>query len=811
MSPLRRLLRAREGVMTSEMVLHPAAFGLGRVPRRLKPAATTTAVCGYCSTGCGLKIHLNQDGEAINLTADPQYPVNTGMACPKGWEALTPLAAADRATSPLARDAASGRHVAISWAAAVDVFTRQFRAIQEQHGREAIAFLSTGQIVMEEMALLGALFRFGMGGRHCDSNTRQCMATTHVAYKEAFGFDAPPYTYRDFEESDALIFIGANPCIAHPIMWQRVMMNRRSPEIVVIDPRLTETAQAATLHVPLKPKSDLPLLYGLANLLIERGAIARDFIAAHTHGFDAFAAFVRPFTIERTMAETGLPETTIQRLVTMIATRERVSFWWTMGVNQGHEATRTAQAIINLALMTGNIGRPGTGANSITGQCNAMGSRLFGNASSLLGGYSFAEAAHRAHVAGILGIDPARIPPHTGYAYDQILDAIERGDIRGLWIIGTNTAHSWINQSRARALLRRLDFLVVQDMYATTETAQVADLILPAAGWGEKDGVLINSERRLGRVKKVARAPGQALSDFAIFKLVADAWGCGEMFRAWSSPEAAFQILKELSRGQPCDFSGIRDYAHLDAAGGIQWPFTAADAAGKMRSADGGGRTDLSATSGTERRSEFSTLDARVAISDRPVEHGAEARPVGHEPFRHPLSAIRNAQERRLFEDGRFFTPDGRARFIFDPPRAMPESPDSEYPFLLLTGRGSSAQWHTGSRTNKSAVLRKLASQVLTAELNPADARQLRITMGDRVLVRSRRGQVEAVAVVTSTIAAGQIFLPMHFDGVNTLTFPAFDPHSRQPSYKSCAVAVEQVGVAPERPGCGRGAPTPRK
>jgi assimilatory nitrate reductase catalytic subunit len=596
------------------------------------------------------------------------------------------------------------------------------------------------------MALLGAVAKFGMGMRHVDSNTRQCMATSHVAYKQSFGFDAPPFTYADFEESDALIFIGANPCIAHPILWQRVMMNRRNPEIVVVDPRRTETAMAATLHVALRPKSDLVLLYGLANLLIARGAVKREFVEAHTRGFDDFAGFVAEFTLERTAAESGVPAETLLRLATIVAERERVSFWWTMGVNQSHEATRTAQAIINLALMTGNIGRPGTGANSITGQCNAMGSRLFGNATTLLGGYDFTSAADRGHVARILGIDAATIPDGASLAYDQILDAVGRGEIRGLWIIATNTAHSWINQRRFAELRAKLDFLVVQDMYATTETAQLADLVLPAAGWGEKEGVLINSERRLGLVKKVARAPGQALSDFAIFQLVAEAWGCGDMFRAWQSPEATFQILKELSRGRPCDFSGIRDYAHIAAEGGIQWPWT-------------------------EREAETADAETGEIGDDRPD---------------------RDARHRRLFADGKFFTADGRARFFFDPPRAMPELPDAEYPFLLLTGRGSSAQWHTGSRTNKSAVLRKLAPAQLYVEINPSDASRLGVAGGEQVTVRSRRGSCVALAFVTPTVQRGQVFLPMHFASVNQLTFPAFDPHSRQPSYKAAAVCVER-------------------
>ena len=435
------------------------------------------------------------------------------------------------------------------------------------------------------MALLGALAKFGMGIVHGDGNTRQCMATAVVAYKQAFGFDAPPYTYQDLEESDCIVLVGSNVCIAHPILWERVMRNRNEPEIIVVDPRRTETAMAASLHLPVRPKTDLVLLYGLANLLIQNGWIDRPFIEAHTSGFDEFAVFVRQFDVDRVAGETGLSAASIRDTAARIHERSRVSFWWTMGVNQSHQGVKTAQAIINLALMTGNIGRPGTGANSITGQCNAMGSRLFSNTTNLLGGHDFANPDHRAKVARVLEIPEERIPTRPSWAYDQILDGIQAGKIRGLWVIGTNPAHSWINQGRFRDILDRLDFLVVQDMYHSTETAQLADLLLPAAGWGEKEGTFINSERRVGLIKKVRRAPGQALADFHIFKLVAHYYGCDSMFTAWESPEAIFQILKKLSAGTPCDITGIADYRMLDQARGIQWPYPAqgADVAPQRR------------------------------------------------------------------------------------------------------------------------------------------------------------------------------------------------------------------------------------
>ncbi len=729
------LLVDRAGAFTRELQLVPGGSGLGLVPESARPDAIASMVCGFCSTGCSLDIHL-RNGEAIGLTPAANYPVNLGMACPKGWESLAVLDAPDRATHPLSRDP-HGRLSAVGWDQALRTFTERMKAIQRAHGPEAIAFLSTGQIVTEEMAMLGALAKFGMGMLHGDGNTRQCMATAVVAYQQAFGFDAPPYTYADFEQSDVIVLVGSNLCIAHPIMWQRIVNNPHHPEIIVIDPRATETAMQATQHLAPRPKSDLVLFYGLARLLIERGWIDPTFIDGHTAGFADFAKFVQPFTLERVGCETEVSPDAIEKLAHSIHAGRRVSFWWTMGVNQSHQGVRTAQAIINLALMTGSIGRPGTGANSITGQCNAMGSRLFSNTTNLLGGHDFGNSNHRRKIVGALGISESTIPAEKSWPYHKILEGVLSGKIRGLWVIGTNPAHSWINQGQLRDILDRLDFLVVQDMYASTETAQLADLVLPAAGWGEKDGTFINSERRIGVVKKVARAPGMALADFSIFKLIAEYWGCGAMFRDWSSPAAAFQILKGLSAGQPCDFTGIDDYGALEERGGVQWPC--------------------------------------------------------------PLQGDRQEPERRLFADGRFFHPDGKARFVWSEPTPLPEAPDARYPFLLLTGRGSAAQWHTQTRTSKSEVLKKLYPADVYVELNPRDASELKIRPGDLVTVASQRGSLRAKAVVVHSMPPRQVFVPMHYATTNLLTDAMFDPYSFQPAYKACAVRIERRSASDAR------------
>jgi ferredoxin-nitrate reductase len=289
-----------------------------------------------------------------------------------------------------------------------------------------------------------------------------------------------------------------------------------------------------------------------------------------------------------------------------------------------------------------------------------------------------------------------------------------------------------------------LDFLVVQDMFTTTDTAQRADLVLPAAGWGEKEGTFINSERRIGLTKKVSRAPGEALSDFNIFRLLAHYWGCGEMFAEWTSPEAAFQILKRLSAGQPCDITGIADYKHLDECGGIQWPWSA---------------------------------ELPLRSTGEPDSRGAGA----------PRS------ERRLFADGQFFTPDGKAKFLFDQPRAVAEPTNEEFPFVMLTGRGTSAQWHTNTRTGKSAVLRTLYPANAYVEIHPSDLARLGLVANKPVAVLSRRGRIECAAVASPSVQPGHIFIPMHYDVTNQLTRTEYDPHSRQPSYKYCAVRLERI------------------
>ncbi|MFH0344137.1 MAG: molybdopterin oxidoreductase family protein [Chromatiales bacterium] len=687
--------------------------------------------CSYCSVGCAIDVQV-ETGKAAKMLPAADYPVNLGHTCSKGFNLLAPMRTQDRALYPMSRKP-DGRWMRITWDEAARVFAERMRAVQDRHGMDAVAVLSTGQIPCEEMAFIGCFARFGMGVRHIDGNTRQCMATSVVAYQQAFGFDAPPYCYEDAEESDCLIFVGANPVIAHPIFWNRVKMNRHRPAIVVLDPRRTETAAEATHHLALKPKSDLTVLYAVAHWLIRSGCVKNDWVDAHTSGFEGFARHVAAFPLERAAAQSGLPIDQIEELARLITTRERVSFWWTMGVNQSHQGVRTAQAIINLCLITGHIGRPGTGPKSLTGQANAMGSRLFSNSTTLLGGRDFAQPEHRARIAEILALPEEGIPTDPGKTYTQIIKGIGKGEIKALWVICTNPAHSWIAKGHLLKHRGKLEFLVVQDLYTTTQTAKLADLVLPAAGSPEKEGTFINSERRLGIVQKVMDPPGEALSDFEIVKKLVQAWGCAERFSAWKDVDAAFEIIREATKGQPCDIGGIKSRRQLLESGGIQWPFLSSPEVG--------------------------------TASDR---------------------------SRRLFADGRFFHPDGRAKFLTGRVERVPEIPDGEWPFWLLTGRGTVHQWHTGTRTDKVELLTGRYPMEAYAELNSEDALQLGVTPGNRVRISNRRGSVEVDVRIAESTPAGAIFLPMHYEETNFLTYPAFDSFSDQPAYKMGAVKVEK-------------------
>ncbi|MDO5294983.1 MAG: molybdopterin-dependent oxidoreductase, partial [bacterium] len=410
------------------------------------------STCNLCALACNIDFHV-EDGKIAKVTPTVDYPVNQGFCCIKGLNLDKQQTKVKARKSPLLKDE-KGNMQEISWEEGFEVFAKRMTDIQEKYGKESVAFISTGQMTTEDMALLGHVGRNYMG-INGDGNTRLCMATSVVAHKQSFGFDAPPYTLKDAELSDTIVFIGANPVIAHPVFWGRVKANTEA-KIITIDPRRSETALNSDIWVDIKPKADLVLLYTLANVLIQNNWIDRDYIEKYSEGFDGFREHAAKFTLENVEAETGISSERVLELAEIIHNGERVSFWWTMGVNQGYQAVRTAQAIINLAVMTGNMGRPGTGANSLTGQSNAMGSRAFSNTAGLYGGGDFDNEARRKAVSEAMGVDASVLATKPTIPYSKIIERAISGEIKALWVICTNPRHSWANNEEFKKAAENL-------------------------------------------------------------------------------------------------------------------------------------------------------------------------------------------------------------------------------------------------------------------------------------------------------------------------------------------------------------------
>ena len=413
------------------------------------------STCNFCAIDCNLDFYV-EDGRIVKTVPTKGYPVNDGFSCIKGLSLSKQQTTVKPNALPKIRQE-DGSFKEVSWDEGFKYAADKIKELQAKYGRESIAGISTGQLTLEEFAIFGHVMRNFLQ-TNVDGNTRLCMATAAVAHKGTLGYDAPGYTLNDFELSDTIIFIGANPVVAHPIIWQRVRNNKiPGRKIVVIDPRKSETARNADYHYPLRWKSDLFLMYTLANQIIEKDYVDHSFVDAHTEGYEDFKEFVKAFTLERGSEATGLSKEQILELVELIHTGKAVSFWWTMGVNQGYEAVRTAQSIMNLALLTGNVGKPGTGGNSITGQCNAMASRLFSNTTCLFAGGDFSDEAERKRIADIVGITPDLIAQKPTLPYNRIVELINVGEIKGLWILCTNPRHSWTNNETFASAVKKLE------------------------------------------------------------------------------------------------------------------------------------------------------------------------------------------------------------------------------------------------------------------------------------------------------------------------------------------------------------------
>jgi anaerobic selenocysteine-containing dehydrogenase len=703
----------------------------GYTSARRIPDRWVATTCGYCSVGCGMFIGV-KDGRAVSVRGNPDHPVNTGTLCPKGLSEHETIHAATRARHPMYRASRQSRLQRIAWPDAIETMAARFREVQRRHGGDAVGVISTGQLVTEEFYALGKLVQLGLGTRNYDGNTTLCMSTAVSGYKRSFGSDGPPGAYEDLERADVILLIGANIADNHPILWQRLEANP-AKTLIVVDPRVTKTAMLADLHLPVKPRSDIALINGIIHILIESDLIDHAYIDAHTTGFEALYESVREYRPERVSEITGLPVELIYRAASLYGNARAAFIGWTMGVNHSSKGTETVNAINNLALITGNIGRTGASPFSITGQCNAMGTREAGFASSMPGYRRFEDQTDREALARIWNVPVDRIPSARGLAYPDIIEAALEKKVRALWIIATNPIVSFPNLGVLTQALETLEFLVVQDGFHPTPTSEFADLVLPAAIWGEKEGTYTNSERRVSKVNRAVDPPGEAHTDFDIFLDLASALGCrDELFPGWTATRDAFEEWKRVSAGRLCDYSGMT-YEVIEQTGGIQWPYTAGE-----------------------------TADDPRAV-------------------------------RRLYSDGQFSTDDGKARLLPAEWEAFPEPPNRDFPFVLNTGR-TVEHWHTRTKTGRVPILERLSPRPWL-EMNPRDGRALGLKPTERVDVVSRRGVIRNLDLrLTETVGAGQVFVPFHWAeaNANQATQSAFDPISREPNYKQCAVRVER-------------------
>jgi assimilatory nitrate reductase catalytic subunit len=689
--------------------------------------------CGYCSVGCGMLVGV-RGNKAVAVRGNPDHPVNRGKLCPKGLSEHHVLDAPGRARQPLLRK--DGVLTPVSWDEALDTMVARISEIQLRYGKESLGVVGTGQLLTEECYTLGKLVQLGFGTRNNDGNTTLCMASAVSGYKLSFGSDGPPGSYADMESADVILLIGSNIADNHPILCHRV--DRTSPgtkprTLVVVDPRITKTAMMADVHLAVKPRSDIALLNGIAHILIREHLIDPNYIERHTAGFEEFKDFVSTFTPAYVSSVTGLSEQQLIDVALLYGRAKAAFIGWTMGVNHSTQGAVTVAAINNLALITGNIGRAGAAPFSITGQCNAMGTRESGFTASLPGYRKFDNPEDREDLARIWNISVDRIPTARGLAYPDIIEAAVQGRIKALWFIATNPAVSFPNYHLLEYALRSVEFLVVQDGFHPTPTSEFAHLVLPAAIWGEKEGTYTNSERRVSKLNRAVSPPGKARPDFDIFLDIASRLGVKEeLYPGWVSTHDAFLEWQRVSTGRMCDYSQFT-WKDIEDANGLQW----------------GGPS--------------------------------------------------------LYSDGRFATKDGRARIHTVPCEPFVEQPDSEFDFILNTGR-TVEHWHTRTKTGNIELLHDMVPRAWL-EMNPSDAQRLDLKPHDRVTVRSRRGSVSDLELrITGIVAPGQVFMPFHFSETNSniITLGAFDPISREPNFKQCAVRVEKTATRNRRSSAAR-------
>lgn len=688
--------------------------------------------CPYCGVGCGVIASVGRDG-IVAVRGDPDHPANFGRLCSKGSALAETLGLDGRLLHP----EIGGRRA--TWDAALNHVAATFRDIVAAHGPEAVAFYVSGQMLTEDYYVSNKLMKGFIGSANIDTNSRLCMASSVAGHRRAFGADVVPGTYEDLELADLIVLVGSNLAWCHPVLFQRITAAKeRRPEmqIVLIDPRRTATAEIADLHLPIKADGDVALFNGLLAHLADHGHIDHGYVDRHTGGLEDAVAAARGLPPDQMAGATGLDRAALLRLYNLFAANQRVVTVFSQGVNQSASGTDKVNAIINCHLATGRIGKPGASPFSVTGQPNAMGGREVGGLSNMLAAHMEIENPDdRDRVQRFWNSPPVAERP--GLKAVDLFRAVGDGRIKALWIMATNPVVSMPDADAVKAAIEACPFVVVSDMSAETDTVRLAHVRLPAAGWGEKDGTVTNSERRISRQRAFLPLPGEARPDWWIVTQVARRMGFADAF-PYDGPAAIFS-----------------EYAALTAFEN-----------------DGARALNLGAWAGIN-----------------------ESAYDGVEPFQWPKPrAGSTGEQTRFFSDGGFFTPDGRAQFV--PVRAGPRAA-GDGSLTLNTGRVRD-HWHTMTRTGKSARLSAHLAEPF-AELHPSDATRLGIADADIVALSNERGRVLVRALVTDRQQPGSVFVPMHWNGafasaarVDVLVAPEVDRQSGQPALKTASVEARR-------------------
>jgi ferredoxin-nitrate reductase len=728
------------------------------------------STCGICSIGCGVDIGV-AGGQIVGVRGRAGHPVNDGRLGPKGLNQHYANRHPSRAMQPLLRNR-SGQLVGASWDTAMQLIVDRFNEALATDGPDGVAIYNSGQLLLEEYYTIGKIARAGLGIATIDANTRLCTSTTASALMESFGADGPPGAYEDFEHAECIVLVGHNAAEQSTVLWMRILAAKNGPlrpKVIVIDPRRTLTVSTgADLHLQLKPGTNVALLNGLCHLLIENGTIDRDFIARHTVKFEQFQEIVGRYTPDRVEAICGVPAAQLRTAADWIGRSKTTVSTCLQGVYQSNQATAAACAVNSMHLLMGKIGRPGCAPMQFAGQPSSMNTRETGADGTYPAYRNWEDQNHMADLARRWNV-PVELLGKKPVAAPEIFELCEKGYTKVLWNICTNPAVSMMNRSTHLRTLNGV-FLVVQDCFADTETAQLADVVLPAAMWGEKTGCMTNAERRCTLLRKAIDPPGEARADFDIFIDFANRMNLrdasGKPIIQYSDPEGAFNEWREISRDCIPDYSGMT-YEKLAERGGIQWP------------------CNHDHPDGTARLYTNPHFPTEWDISES-YEKDIE---TGHE---HTINEYRHKRD-----------PRGRAVLVATDYAPPLDTTDEQFPIVAISGR-QTYHWHTRTKTGKAPQLHDAAPGVFVA-INGADADRLGVTDGDRVRVVSRRGSVVAPAKVGDVVPAGVVFVPFHYGDLgedhaaNSLMPQTWDPVSKQPVQKFAAVRIEPIETAPSR------------